>query len=552
MSQISFNPCIECIENLRNKLFKLKTDYGMIEYRRAKDIALKNFYDIYSGFSSEEINKLVKNGKKFNVDHIIPSEIMTPGERYDNFLFINKEPYHDLHLIMPTLSEINTLRANYVFGSFTDRDKMITKIKSLKAQTKDTSIINGDKIFNNTPIPAKKAESPTTVSRESSLMPLDLGGIRSLPTYNDNYVDANTTMPGRRKGRCEVGSCIFQPSLRFSGDIARITFYFYLMYGYDPSIRPHTFDVPWLGNVYDDQCKGFSFVKFKKFFIDHIVDYYNWSRNDPISVEETNRNKIIMEKIQIPNIFIGYYDQKCSKENCTKDDRYVNSSHAMIEELFFGKTHDHKKYKDMTFFVDEGAVVKPYIAKYDIDLNSHLKKEMDDTVSEKIINTDCAKKIFSDNYLNSKKLIKDSVKFTVTETLPTTTPAPVPAKRRGPIPARRPVPATSSVTPPVTPPMIPPVTPPVTTRATTSIVPTVTPPVTPRATTSIVPTVTPPVTPRATTPIVPTAIPSVTTPVSLPTTVPSKVQSGGNINDINYKKYIKYKTKYLNLKNKKN
>lgn len=60
----------------------------------------------------------------------------------------------------------------------------------------------------------------------------------------------------------------------------------------------------------------------------------------PISDKETEKNKKIMEKCYVPNIFIGYKNSK---------NEYISSSFEMIDELFFSKDHDHDKYKNIIF-----------------------------------------------------------------------------------------------------------------------------------------------------------------------------------------------------------
>jgi hypothetical protein len=74
--------------------------------------------------------------------------------------------------------------------------------------------------------------------------------------------------------------------------------------------------------------------------MDHISEYNDWAKND-ISYREHNKNIAFIEKRGVPNIFIGYKN---------KDGHYVNSSFDMIQELFFGKEHDHEKYKSISFW----------------------------------------------------------------------------------------------------------------------------------------------------------------------------------------------------------
>ena len=82
----------------------------------------------------------------------------------------------------------------------------------------------------------------------------------------DIYIDNTKYMYDKRLGfkTCLLGQCIFHPNKRFSGDIARIVFYYFLMYAYDFTKRPSTNEIPWYANVdpkNKNQCQGFNFEK---------------------------------------------------------------------------------------------------------------------------------------------------------------------------------------------------------------------------------------------------------------------------------------------------
>ena len=126
--------------------------------------------------------------------------------------------------------------------------------------------------------------------------------------------------------------------MKITGEISRIVFYFYLMYAYDPYKRPYTNNEPWL---YDDNCNFFDMKSWHIFFNNHLNEYYNWSKT-PISDYERNKNIKIMDEYSLPNIFIGYYN---------KEGKYTIIA-DIIDELFFGKPHNHDKYTNISFYKD--------------------------------------------------------------------------------------------------------------------------------------------------------------------------------------------------------
>lgn len=325
MEEIKFNPCMVCIESLREKLFKMKTRFGMIPFNKSKPLIKRFFYDIYTGYDPTKIADLGTD--KFNIEHVVPASIIAPDVQSTSEIFIDTEPYHDLNILFPTLTDINTLRANYVYGNISRNRRELSLISDIDAKF---GIINKNNFYGN-----------YTPPNTSSL--IKTSNISRLPKNYDNYI---LSYPGP----CPIGQCIFQPAKIFSGDIARIVFYTYLMYGINPTKRPFTNKQPWLGIADKGTCSGFPFDKFEKFFFEHLKEYYFWAKEDPISLTETNKNKKIIELSQVPNIFVGYLDAaKCQKSECNLDDYYTISSFMMIEDLFFGKLHDHKIYTDLEF-----------------------------------------------------------------------------------------------------------------------------------------------------------------------------------------------------------
>lgn len=334
MAEIKFHPCIECIESLRYKLFLIKTKCGMVPFKIGKQYALQYLFDMYSNYPNNIINEY-KN--YFNIEHTIPANIIAPRPTSDKVAYINKEPFHDLHILFPTLTNINSMRGNLPYGTVsTSRQNIIDRVGS---SPNEYSIINTNTFFG----------SPRISEEYPQLYKINKEDLDEYPQNLDIYIN--------KKNICRLGECVFQPPKKFSGDIARIVFYFYLMYGYDFSQRPYKNPIdknripyPWFANISDGVCYGFDFEKWKTFYIDHLSDYYNWAKNDPISEEEHRRNITIIQIVQVPNIFVGY-KTKFIVDGVEKS-FYINSNFDVIEELLFGKPHDHNKYKNIIFDID--------------------------------------------------------------------------------------------------------------------------------------------------------------------------------------------------------
>lgn len=319
---IKFNPCAKCINELRYKLFMNKTNCGMTSFRDMRNI-MKQFYDMYTG------NVNIDN--THNIEHIIPLSVFIPkGTRrsIDNIRAnINNEPYSDFHILVPTNKDINTVRANHAMGH-------ISKNRDESYKRHDT-IINRDNIIN----------SPIKVTQ--------LKKVNSLNELGDQLNDIYLHNPRGKGNECTSDTyCIFQPPLIFAGDISRIIFYFFLMYGYDFSKRPYehpqyknkegeNIEHPWFFDEDGISCVGFNYSTWEHFFFGYIIDYYVWHKSDIVNDIERNRNKLIIKHTSVPNIFVGYAD---------KDNIYHDADVNIVEDLLFGREHDHNIYTNMEFY----------------------------------------------------------------------------------------------------------------------------------------------------------------------------------------------------------
>lgn len=349
---VELKPCDRCIKNLREKLFKIKTYCGMIPYKTGIEIAKNFMYDLYTTNIINERNK--------NIEHVVPAVIFRNRENINREkLDIDKEPYHDMHIYFPTNRDINTLRANYIYGNIANSRTEALLNKNI------TKIINNDAILDKTNeygVDGLKKIDEHMINKYDDKLDIYIDDGNSIK--KEKSIINNNKRYFKQYRVCDIGRCIFQPSKEFSGDIARIVFYFYLMYAYESKVRPYTKTVPWFnytvnfrdGSKYDT----FQFEKWKVFFIDHINDYYKWAKNDGISFEENMRNIGIIDNTGVPNIFVGYRNIK---------GRYINSSFDIIDELLFGKEHNHEKYETMEFDEDKKICANDYYLNYSDEYN---------------------------------------------------------------------------------------------------------------------------------------------------------------------------------------
>lgn len=322
--QPEFSPCDICVSSLRRKLFYLKTKFCMKSYKEIKHFTLAHVKDIYTGLKIQKNNKT-----EFNIEHTVPAAIFKGRSASDisySKLYVNREPFADPHILFPTLKTINSLRENYVYGELAN-----TREDALRDQSV-TTIANKNIIYD------KRVEyrQAHEVVRAASPQLKQMNGQEQAQVKKIIEGQEQEDIYIKGKPHCLIGECVFQPSKKFSGDISRIVFYFYLMYGYDALKRPYTNDTPWL---HDDNCNFFDYGAWNIFFKKHINEYYNWSKH-ATSPEEIEKNKTIVDNYAVPNIFIGFYDEYGK----------YKSFDLIIDELLFGKKHDHEKYTNINFW----------------------------------------------------------------------------------------------------------------------------------------------------------------------------------------------------------
>lgn len=318
MNVPTFTPCQTCLSTLRNKLFLLKSKQQQKPYAKLKNFIVRNLPDFYTETALIVTPMIEPN---LNVEHVIPASIISKKPDQDT-IYSNEEAYHDPHIMFPTLIEVNKLRSSMPYGMITNNRQFI--IDKIKDNDPNYIIINKNLLIDSITYPA--------LSEDLEKADPDL----------DIYV--------KMEKNC---GCIFQPPKKYLGAIARIVFYFYLMYGYDFSVRPYPIPdpksvaAPWFGRIIGNTCHGFNYDKWKSFFFDHVQDYYGWSQL-PIAEAEHVRNKKLICKTGIPNIFVGYYEKK----------KYIPSTSLMVNHLFFGLHHRHTLYTAIQFCIP-GIVILP-------------------------------------------------------------------------------------------------------------------------------------------------------------------------------------------------
>ena len=275
-------PCDICINSIRQKLYGIKKSVDDKDFNNN----VKSFTDLYTGAKFKDI---ADGAVKFNTEHVVPAHILSPR----NSIYAN-EAYYDIHLVFPTVTTINSIRGNNPYGD----------------------------------VVGKEGFKYTQIYPEI-ITPIDENKKMYIGKKQQNVFD---------HAKCN-GTCIVQPSNEYKGEIARIVFYYYLMYAYDITKRPNTGQEPWFINIRDKQCFGFNIGNWDEFFYEHLDEYYKWASDYGVSRDETARNKLKSRIMGIPNIFVGYYNGA----------KYITSTMQIIDDLLFGAVHDHDIYTKIDF-----------------------------------------------------------------------------------------------------------------------------------------------------------------------------------------------------------
>lgn len=381
----SYQPCPNCVPNLRNKILNMK-DKKKFSFFDIKDFIKHNFpKGLYSDIIKNENNKY-----NFNIEHVIPFSLFSRIGRNNidsnSILQNNLEPYNDAHIMFTSLKSINSYRNNFKLS-----DKTTLHINNLKSYYSNIYLIktnnNQIKILytknyksyiniknkkysnlhkNNFPNLHNDSNIIILTKIEKNYTTFTLRDFTKLKVLNDNIIEINNWIKQPLYDfdsfSCEKNKCIFKPKLSSKGDISRSLNYFQLTYGYNPHNRNTNaesyFNVQnkidyknnnqWLGN-YDDNMNFIHFddLKWKYQYYDQLKMLYNWIINDPITEQEHERNKLIALKTGVANIFIGgYINEVYTPAEYSTD----TTGRNWFKDLFLGRAHDCNFYQSIKVF----------------------------------------------------------------------------------------------------------------------------------------------------------------------------------------------------------
>ena len=204
---INSNMPNEIITKIRNILFEIKTKHGMIPYSSLREFLLNNtnIYDIYAN-EAKDLTKIYL----YNIEHVVLASIISrrPGKEKEDKIYINNEPYHDPHILFPTLKAINSLRSNYIFGDIEEKGFKIEKI--IDKVTIETIKKNNYKEKDNLHI-------------EPLPVPADFQ-INDSIIIDDKCNKEINESSGKKYYKCELGECIFEPKMTQPGQLQELFF----------------------------------------------------------------------------------------------------------------------------------------------------------------------------------------------------------------------------------------------------------------------------------------------------------------------------------------
>jgi len=327
-----FNPCEVCIERLRASLFTRKDTVGTISYEMLKRYFVSKYtFDLYSnsipkpseGASMEEHmqyeHQMYKYASSHTVEHIVPSSIFASNVTSLN---IHNEPAHEIHNLFICNPVLNDIRKKCHHGNV-ELEHASLCVANTVCLIKPSYGVSKKQFYKNPFF--------TEVHKIES------------------FVDFPFSEEERNSIVCELYSkkeCIFTPPYQNRGAIARCVFFMFLMYVYDPSKRPGlSSEHYWLyRNVPNidkrtkkpikDISKYESLPGWQEYFYEHLQEFYEWSKM-PITEQEHQRNKNLIEICGYPNIFVGYM-------KIVDDDYVYTPAHPnTIDAILFNQSHDH-------------------------------------------------------------------------------------------------------------------------------------------------------------------------------------------------------------------
>jgi endonuclease I len=354
------------IEDLRKKLFVLKTtNKGMMSFKESIN-KMHNTHDLY--------NIRDNNNNNNNIEHVIPVIILGKREYLNSFdhisramdsnFYINYESYSDMHIMFMTNARVNTLRGDSSYDNVAASLCDVIKYNNINYKKSNNSYI-------------------LVVYKDKGIITECIpGGYNTSVSDNESVGKKQNEFKEMIKIKVAAYNTkrIFEPPDSMKGSIARIVFYYYLMYVHNIARRPVVLDGMiddlWQAYVKKDSTSsnthpsrmidymnGYRFNKsdWTNFFKE--IRFYEWHKKYPVSEIEHDRNKHVISQTNVPNIFVGYYN---------KDGTYLESNPDIVDYILFGD--------------NVPATVPATVPTTRFDLNDIIKNiaDIDEKANEKI------------------------------------------------------------------------------------------------------------------------------------------------------------------------
>lgn len=295
----------DCIDKLYNSIIHEKKSPNYEDVRHWIHNYIYLFRDLYTGIAGKDLKNVTSINTSFvNIEHIIPAGMACRNiNRGDNHLC---EARHDPHLLFPCVAFVNSLRRNSVFNEVPDNKDSVIYVKYNNISDKPR-IIEG--------FGSKSVNISDTTGKIMKLMTVD-----EFNTIDKMKIIKWIQYKKEGKKFCifdrdDIGSydglCMIEPQNKYKGMIARIIFYYYLIYVHK-CIR---------GIPYDCYNIGLEWKNYDK----NMHKYIEWHKKFPANDEEHFRNKILTLQYGFPNIFVGYYDKKMN---------YIEQKNDIIDYIY--------------------------------------------------------------------------------------------------------------------------------------------------------------------------------------------------------------------------
>ena len=132
--------------------------------------------------------------------------------------------------------------------------------------------------------------------------------------------------------------------------------------------------------------------KIHNMFFSDLQMYINWFYADKIDPEETRRNTLINQYFAYPNIFVGHMVREYDISKFVIN----NNTESLLEHLFFGRDKDNHSYADILNDIYIQHKQKLYEPKYKPVANTYTST-LNNKLIDKLTNKSCVTNIKYDN-----------------------------------------------------------------------------------------------------------------------------------------------------------